>query len=179
MSSAYTAHTCSTPADTKCEDPKTCGDGSEHRYDGNCDKDGCDLNPFRFGTKDFYGEGSGFTLDTSKPMTVVTQFITSDNTDTGDLVEIRRKYVQDGKVIDQPAVEADGKQHNSITDEFCTGQKQEFGEPNAFQKLGRLKKIGDALGMGMTLVMSLWDDSAADMLWLDSSYPTTKDPSAP
>ena len=27
---------------------------------------------------------------------------------------------------------------------------------------------------GMVLVMSIWDDHAADMLWLDSTYPTTK-----
>ena len=33
-------------------------------------------------------------------MTVVTQFITDDGTDTGDLVEMRRIYLQDGKIID-------------------------------------------------------------------------------
>jgi len=27
---------------------------------------------------------------------------------------------------------------------------------------------------GMVLVMSIWDDSAAHMLWLDSTYPTDK-----
>lgn len=32
---------------------------------------------------------------------------------------------------------------------------------------------------GMTLVMSLWDDHYANMLWLDSSYPTGKDVSQP
>ena len=32
---------------------------------------------------------------------------------------------------------------------------------------------------GMTLVMSLWDDHYANMLWLDSTYPTDKDPSEP
>ena len=32
-------------------------------------------------------------------MTVVTQFITSDGTDNGDLIEMRRLYVQNGKVI--------------------------------------------------------------------------------
>ena len=32
-------------------------------------------------------------------VTVVTQFITSDNTDTGDLAEIKRFYVQDGKTV--------------------------------------------------------------------------------
>ena len=33
-------------------------------------------------------------MDSSKKMTVVTQFITDDGTDSGDLVEIRRLYVQ-------------------------------------------------------------------------------------
>lgn len=39
--------------------------------------------------------------------------------------------------------------------------------------------MGGALGRGMTLVMSLWDDHDVNMLWLDSDYPTTADPSAP
>lgn len=59
ISSAYTAHPCTHTGLLKCEDPKTCGDnGSGDRYNGVCDKDGCDLNPFRAGVKDFYGEGS-------------------------------------------------------------------------------------------------------------------------
>ena len=33
-------------------------------------------------------------MDSSKKMTVVTQFITDDGTDSGELVEIRRLYVQ-------------------------------------------------------------------------------------
>ena len=33
--------------------------------------------------------------------------------------------------------------------------------------------MADAFEKGVVLVMSLWDDHAADMLWLDSSYPTT------
>jgi len=38
-----------------------------------------------------------------------------------------------------------------------------------------------AAGMakGMVLVMSLWDDHYANMLWLDSTYPTDADPSTP
>ena len=37
--------------------------------------------------------GSGFQLDTTKTITVVTQFVTSDHTDSGDLTEIRRVWV--------------------------------------------------------------------------------------
>lgn len=33
--------------------------------------------------------------------------------------------------------------------------------------------MSDSLGRGMVLVMSLWDDKAAQMHWLDSTYPET------
>jgi hypothetical protein len=46
------------------------------RYDGLCDKDGCDLNSWRMGDRTFFGPGSNFKVDSTKPMTVVTQFIT-------------------------------------------------------------------------------------------------------
>lgn len=32
--------------------------------------------------------------------------------------------------------------------------------------------MGESMKRGMTLVMSLWDDHQARMLWLDSRYPT-------
>merc|ERR1712054_665216 len=98
-------------------------------------------------------------------------FVTSDNTDTGDLVEIRRKYVQDGKVIETPKIEADQKEFNSISDDFCTAQKKETGDKDQFGARGGLKKMGEAMSRGMVLVMSIWDDGAAHMLWLDSTYP--------
>ena len=31
--------------------------------------------------------------------------------------------------------------------------------------------MGESLARGHVLVMSLWDDHAANMLWLDSDYP--------
>lgn len=33
------------------------------------------------------------------------------------------------------------------------------------------------MGKGMVLFMSLWDDHYANMLWLDSNYPTGEDAS--
>lgn len=57
ISSAYTAHPCSTDGQHKCEGAE-CGDDPDNRYGGVCDKDGCDLNPFRAGVKDFFGPGS-------------------------------------------------------------------------------------------------------------------------
>merc|ERR1712043_153867 len=85
----------------------------------------------------------------SQPMTVVTQFISSDGTDNGDLKEIKRLFVQNGKVIQHAMTNIPGvTPFNSLTDESCAAQKR-----------------------GMVLVMSLWDDHYAHMLWLDSSYP--------
>lgn len=81
-------------------------------YSGVCDKDGCDFNPYRMGVHNFFGKGSSFSIDTSKvffsfllfscslifspsqPFTVVTQFITSNNLDSGTLSQINRLYVQ-------------------------------------------------------------------------------------
>ena len=44
----------------------------------------------------------------NKKMTVVTQFITDDGTDTGELVEMRRIYVQDGKVFENSVTNQPG-----------------------------------------------------------------------
>lgn len=75
---------------TRCDNPKDCGTG-DNRPTGLCDKDGCDLNPYRFGVKEFFGPGK--TIDTTKPFTVVTQFHTDDGTANGTLSEIRRVFV--------------------------------------------------------------------------------------
>ena len=108
VATAYTPHTCDTVGNVRCEGTP-CGDNaSGERYDGLCDKDGCDFNSWRLGDQTFFGPGSNFAVNSEKPMTVVTQFITSDGTDNGDLVEIRRLYVQDGKVIDNSFVALPG-----------------------------------------------------------------------
>ena len=77
----------------RCEGTE-CGDNdSGERYDGVCDKDGCDFASYRYGDQNYWGKGSGFTINTeTKKITVVTQFITHDGTDNGDLVEVRRFY---------------------------------------------------------------------------------------
>ena len=112
-------------------------------------------------------------------MTVVTQFITVDGTDTGDLHEIRRFYVQNGKVIPTRPVTINGQMYDSVTDEFVSAQKTLFGDRNSFAEQGGLKSVGDALDNGMVLVMSLWADDAVHMLWLDSAYPPTKPAGSP
>merc|ERR1711915_537383 len=64
------------------------------------------------------------------PMTVVTQFLTSDGTDDGDLVEIRRLYVQDGEIIENSFSNLDGIDGDSITDNFCDQTKVVYDDVN-------------------------------------------------
>ncbi|KIY62172.1 glycoside hydrolase family 7 protein [Cylindrobasidium torrendii FP15055 ss-10] len=176
ISAAYTPHPCSVTGPTACTGTD-CGDGDD-RYQSVCDKDGCDFNSYRMGDKDFYGPGG--TVDTASKFTVVTQFITADNSTTGDLVEIRRLYVQGGKVIQNSVTAVDGiDESDSITTDYCTAQKTAFGDKDAFSERGGLSVMGDALERGMVLVMSIWDDHAVNMLWLDSTYPTDADPAKP
>ena len=170
MSSAYTPHPCSVNGQTRCSGAD-CGDGSQ-RYSSVCDKDGCDFNSYRMGNQKFFGKG--MTIDTSKKITVVTQFITNDNTATGTLNAIKRFYVQNGKVIPNSMSTWSGiTATNQITDNFCSQQKTTFGDTNQFAAKGGLAKMGQALKSGMVLAMSIWDDHEADALWLDSTYPTT------
>merc|ERR1712039_827468 len=119
------------------------------------------------------GPGSEFTVDSSQVVTVVTQFITADGTDTGELVEIRRKYVQNGNVIENSVMNIDGfEQYDSITEDFCQNYKVAFNDYDDHTIKGGLKVMGESLARGMVLTMSLWDDHEANMLWLDSTYPT-------
>eukprot|EP00438_Fugacium_kawagutii_P025437 Skav204282 [mRNA] locus=scaffold409:225873:227324:+ [translate_table: standard] len=177
---AYTPHPCSISGTYICEGIE-CGDNAaEQRYDGVCDKDGCDFNSWRLGDRGFYGRGRRFTVNSKRKTTVVTQFITEGNTDDGDLIDIRRFYVQDGQVIPNSNISIAGmRQGNSITDGVCADMKREFGDIDDFNLKGGLKTMGEALDRGMVLVMSLWDDAEANMLWLNSNYPLDKDPSTP
>ncbi|KAJ7078311.1 cellulase [Mycena belliarum] len=173
---AFTPHPCSVTEQTECSGVQ-CGEGDD-RYDGVCDKDGCDFNSWRMGDQTFLGPG--LTVDTSRPFTVVTQFITADNTTTGTLSEIRRIYVQNGKVIQNSMSSMAGvTPTNAISDDFCTQQKAATGDTNSFGKLGGLETMGAAIKKGMVLALSIWDDHAAGMLWLDAAYPTDADPTAP
>ncbi|CAN9172669.1 unnamed protein product [Alternaria sp. RS040] len=155
--------------ETRCDGDGCGGTYSADRYAGVCDPDGCDFNSYRMGVKDFYGKGK--TVDTSKKFTVVTQFV-----GTGDAMEIKRFYVQNGKTIAQPASAVPGVEGNSITTKFCDQQKAVFGDTYTFKDKGGMANMAKALANGMVLVMSLWDDHYSNMLWLDSTYPTDKNP---
>jgi len=130
------------------------------------------------GDTTFYGPGK--KIDTTKKITVVTQFITSDGTSSGDLTEIRRVYVQNGVVFQNSNSNWAGiDTTNLINSNFCTQAKSVFGDNPYFTTLGGLKAMGQSLQRGHVLAMSLWDDHAANLLWLDAPYPTTADPAAP
>jgi cellulose 1,4-beta-cellobiosidase len=123
------------------------------------------------GNTSFYGPG--LTVDTNQKITVVTQFVGSP------ITSIKRFYVQNGKVIPNSQSTVSGVTGNSISDSFCAAQKTAFGDTNTFASKGGMATMSKAATAGMVLVMSSWDDHAADMLWLDAPYPPTKSPSSP
>lgn len=153
FSTTYTAHPCSVSRVYECTGD-LCGSSDI------CDKSGCGLNPYALGNLDYYGHRKA--VDTSKLFTVVTQFVTDDNTAHGELSQIRRLYVQNGRVIQNAALNVSGHEVDSVTEEYCSKSA------GVFQQLGGLKQMGKALGRGMVLIFSIWNDSGAFMNWLDS-----------
>ena len=177
ISTAFTPHSAENASQTMCTGKLCGGAGSINRYAGTTDPDGCDFNPYRMGDTTFYGPR--MKVDTDSIFTVVTQFLTSTGTPSGTMNEIKRFYVQNDIVIPNSISTIPGVSGNSITTEFCEAQKTVFNNTNDFATHGGLASMTSAMNEGMVLVMSLWDDYAANLLCLDSDYPTTADPSAP
>ena len=75
----------------------------------------------------------------------MTQFPAKD----GVLQEIVRKYVQNGKVIENAAINVTGP----IDDAYC--QKN---SATMFMKDGAMKGMGESMARGMVLAMSVWWD---------------------
>jgi len=174
MSTAFTPHACTVKEQTRCggDGGPSCGDNPSHRFDGVCDKNGCDFQTYRLGNTSFFGEGPSFTIDTTKKITVVTQFVTEDGTDNGKLTEIRRHYEQGGKVVPTPSLMVGGKgPFSSVSTEYCQAEVDLFADRTNFLDKGGMGAMDAAFETGMVLVMSLWDDHSVDMLWLDSTYP--------
>lgn len=184
MANALTAHPCSIEGLKPCESEKDCGNKSAG-LPGWCDKDGCGHNPFRLGDKKFYGPGSDFKVDSSKPFTVVTQFITDNDQDDGELVEVRRQYVQGGKVIknsaapvlhhedykgslDNKMCEASVKKFNVTSNKKHKKTRKNRAWMDTFKLNGEMKTMGEAIGRGMVMALSVWDDGLGRMNWLDS-----------
>merc|ERR1712061_593796 len=65
-----------------------------------------------------------------------------------------------------------GKQYDSITADFCQDWVDTTKDGTNFLQKGGFEAVDEALEKGVVLVMSLWDDHFANMLWLDSIYPT-------
>ncbi|CAK7237090.1 hypothetical protein SBRCBS47491_009858 [Sporothrix bragantina] len=147
-------HTCNQTGLYQCS-------GAECSKGGVCDHNGCAFNPYAEGNHTFYGVGSGMTVDTSRPFTVVTQFPTDEN---GTLTEFRRLYVQDGNVIQNSVVTLSSyPKVNVIDDNYC-----EYAGGSEFLRLGATQGMGEALARGMVLSMSVWWDNSTYMNWLDS-----------
>ncbi|TVY84651.1 Endoglucanase [Lachnellula suecica] len=129
--------------------------GDECASNGVCDKGGCSINSYRTNTT-FYGPEA--TVDTSRPFTVVTQFPASDN---GTLLAYRRRYIQDGAVIQD--VEVSGYP-NGMDQEYCAATG-----PAQYTQLGGTAGMGESMARGMVLAMSIWwDTSEGHMGWLNS-----------
>lgn len=147
MATAYTAHPCATVGQTMCD-----GTGCT----GMCDPAGCDFNSYRQGNTSFYGPGSGFTIDTTKKVTVVTRF--AKGTDGTSLGAIQRYYVQNGVVFANSQSNIAGVPGNSVTQAYCDAKNGVFGDDPGFDQMGGLAQLGAAVTKPMVLVMSLWDD---------------------
>jgi cellulase len=156
VATQLTPHPCTEPSIYACS-------GAACGSDGVCDKSGCGFNPYSMGNRGYYGYQG--TVNTTTPFTVVTQFITDDHTSTGTLTEIRRLYVQNGKVIQNAVAQVSAGAvagNSSITDRFCASVD------SGFATRGGLETMGDALRRGMVLVFSIWNDNDQFMNWLDS-----------
>ncbi|KAF8862265.1 glycoside hydrolase, partial [Acephala macrosclerotiorum] len=86
-----------------------------------------------------------------------------------------QEFIFDVDVIPNSQSTVSGVTGNSLSDSWCAAQKTAFGDQNVFATKGGLKTMGDSLKKGMVLVMSVWDDHIANMLWLDAPYPPDKD----
>lgn len=162
QANTFTMHSSKTAGEgtVYCNEAE-CGDTTTHRFDGPTDRNGCDVNPRRFQVDDFYGEGSKFSIDTTKPFAVTTQF----HEKNGALTGVSQFYSQGGKKIEHPNYLKLG---NIETDEFCEKKAKAMDDFDSFKKFGGMKSVDASLKAGVTLVLSMWDDIEVHMNWLDS-----------
>nr|CAH0105820.1 unnamed protein product [Daphnia galeata] len=120
---------------------------------------GCAYLPYALGKKIFYGCGPSYCVDTIKPFTIVTRFVSDDGTDTGNLKEIQRFYKQNGRTIPNPTV----SDFNSISDACCAHYN--------FNNLGGISAMNYGLKKGMVLTMGMagYPDNPDVWGWLDKN----------
>lgn len=150
-------HPCSIRGVYGCANDTECGVGAQ-RFKSVCDKNGADYNPNRHGLKNFYGIGPGFTVDTSKPFKVITQFPVDS---TGKISKVIRSYQQNGVTIEGPTLNAAS----------IIAAHKAFKETDRFTALGGFTTMSESFARNHILVLSLWDDTSVQMRWLDSVYP--------
>lgn len=148
--SSMSLHACASSEPEKCV-----GDECSRK----CDSLGCQFDPLELGNYNFFGPGA--RVDSTKPITVVTQFITEDGTDTGKLSKVRRFYTQNGKTIENARPDEEKfpslPSSNTITDDFCAAQKELQGTSAGEGYLGRLS---NALDTGVVLTASVFETEA-------------------
>ena len=132
-----------------------------------CSKSGADVNSYRQGDRQFYGPG--LTLDSRKPF----EFATAFHVDGQELTKVTRRYRQGGRDILTP------RNASEITSDTAATWKSRYGEENDFAASGGFAALSEALDAGMVLVLSIWDDGATHMNWLDSRFPNSAPPEAP
>lgn len=94
-------------------------------------------------------------MTVNSTFTVVTQLLTDGNTTT-TLSEIRRFYVQDGKVVaDSYSTFAGTTDDISITDAYCIAHNTVFVENNSFASRGGVAAIAKAFSTGFVPVLSI------------------------
>lgn len=123
-----------------------------------CDESGCSLNPYKTDTQ-YYG--LDMIVDTSRPFSVVTQFPADES---GVLTSYKRLYIQDGNVIETPAVNVSGVGQTFMDDAYCTEL-----DADRYMALGATEGMGASMSRGMVLVFSLWWDDSTFMEWLDQA----------
>lgn len=150
-------HPCSIKGVQACTNDVECGVGT-NREKGICDKNGADYNPNRHGFTSFYGSGAQFTIDSTKPVRIITQFPTDNS---GEITKVIRYYQQGGKTIFGVELNASSIASTSL----------KFGDNNRFAELGGFKTMSESFARNHVLVLSLWADTSVQMRWLDSIYP--------
>ncbi|KAL2264859.1 hypothetical protein VTJ83DRAFT_7369 [Remersonia thermophila] len=166
VSTGFTAHPCEIAGQRRCKGGKECSEA--------CGPEACSFDPFRLGHRGFYGPGARYAVDSTRRLTVVTQFVKGTD---GGLAEIRRFYVQNGRVI--PNVDIAGGSNGSSSNKasaagsgFTGSLCRPAGNGDAFVENDGMARLGRAISQPMVLAMALWDDYRPNVLWPDTSFAT-------